>query len=199
MKKVIVFQVENVLVNGYDEKRGDELNGRKLVKKLVGEELFEEEFVKGNGKRKEGMSCDEMIEKMLELERRYEEEGDEMKKYWMRDVRKRMEEREEGKEKRLVEMKKKYSDEGFGKKVIGIRNDLIDLERICEVTGSEVVFVSKNRRSKVERLLYNNGLRRFGVEKDLRFLEGMDEDRYVVFENIEDLENMWVKVGLRKG
>ena len=63
------------------------------------------------------------------LKRRFEEEGDVIRKFWMRDVRRRMEEREEGKEKRLVEMRKKYSDEGFGKKVIGIRNDLVDLER----------------------------------------------------------------------
>ena len=198
MKKVIVFKVENVLVNGYDEKKGDELNGRKFVKKLVGDELFEEEFVKGDGKRKEMMSCGEMIEKMLELERRFEEEGDVMRKYRMRDVRRRMEEREEGKDKRLVEIRKKYSDEGFGKKVIGIRNDLVDLERICRVTGSRMVFVSEERRRRVESLLYNNGLRRIEVESDLGFLEGMDEREYVVFDNVEDLRDLWVKVGLRR-
>ncbi|MBQ6185477.1 MAG: hypothetical protein IJK48_06370 [Bacteroidales bacterium] len=198
MRKVIVFRVENVLVNGYDEKKGDELNGRKFVKRMVGDELFEEEFVKGNGKMKEVMSCSEMIEKMLELERRFEDEGDVMRKYWMRDVRRRVEEREEGKDKRLVEMRKKYSDEGFGKKLIGIRNDLMDLERICEVTGSRMVFVSEVRKRRVENLLYNNGLRRIEVESDLGFLEGMDEKEYVVFDNVEDLRDLWVKVGLRR-
>ena len=117
----------------------------------------------------------------------------------MRDVRKRMEEREEGKDKRLEGMRKKYSEDGFVRKVIGIRNDLIDLERICEVTGSRMIFVSGERRNKVENLLYCNGLRRFEVESDLMFLEGMDEREYVVFESVDDLRDMWVKVGLRRG
>ena len=109
-----------------------------------------------------------------------------------------MEEREDGKDKRLVEMRKKYSDEGFGKKVIGIRNDLVDLERICGVTGSRMVFVSEERKRRVESLLYNNGLKRIEVESDLGFLEGMDEREYVVFDNVEDLRDLWVKVGLRR-
>ena len=198
MKKVIVFKVENVLVNGYDERKSDELSGRRLVKGIVGEEMFEREFCKVVGKKKEVMGCRGMIEKMWELERRFEEEGDLEKKYWMRDVRRRMEEREESKDKRLVEMRKKYSEDGFGKKVIGIRNDLMDLERICEVTGSRMVFVSEERRRKVEGLLFNNGLRRFEVEEDLSFLDGIDDEKYVVFDNVEDLKNMWVMVGLRR-
>lgn len=199
MRKVIVFKVENVLVKGYDERKSDEMSGRRLVKEIVGEEMFEREFMKDVGKRKEVMSCGEMIVKMLELERRFEEEGDVMRKFWMRDVRKRMEEREEGKDKRLEGMRKKYSEDGFVRKVIGIRNDLIDLERICEVTGSRMIFVSGERRNKVENLLYCNGLRRFEVESDLMFLEGMDEREYVVFESVDDLRDMWVKVGLRRG
>lgn len=199
MRKVIVFKVENVLVKGYDERKSDEMSGRRLVKEIVGEEMFEREFMKDVGKRKEVMSCGEMIVKMLELERRFEEEGDVMRKFWMRDVRKRMEEREEGKDKRLEGMRKKYSEDGFVRKVIGIRNDLIDLERICEVTGSRMIFVNGERRNKVEYLLYCNGLRRFEVESDLMFLEGMDEREYVVFESVDDLRDMWVKVGLRRG
>lgn len=199
MRKVIVFKVENVLVKGYDERKSDEMSGRRLVKEIVGEEMFEREFMKDVGKRKEVMSCGEMIVKMLELERRFEEEGDVMRKFWMRDVRKRMEEREEGKDKRLEGMRKKYSEDGFVRKVIGIRNDLIDLERICEVTGSRMIFVNGERRNKVENLLYCNGLRRFEVESDLMFLEGMDEREYVVFESVDDLRDMWVKVGLRRG
>ena len=199
MRKVIVFKVENVLVKGYDERKSDEMSGKRLVKEIMGEEMFEREFMKDVGKRKEVMSCGEMIVKMLELERRFEEEGDVMRKFWMRDVRKRMEEREEGKDKRLEGMRKKYYEDGFVRKVIGIRNDLIDLERICEVTGSRMIFVSGERRSKVENLLYCNGLRRFEVESDLMFLEGMDEREYVVFESVDDLRDMWVKVGLRRG
>ena len=36
MKKVIVFKVENVLVGGFDEKRNDELNAKRVVRKLMG-------------------------------------------------------------------------------------------------------------------------------------------------------------------
>lgn len=46
MRKVIVFKVENVLVNGYDERKSDELSGRRLVKEIVGKEMFEREFCK---------------------------------------------------------------------------------------------------------------------------------------------------------
>ena len=50
MKKVIVFKVENVLVGGFDEKRNDELNAKRVVRKLVGDDFFEKEFVKGEKK-----------------------------------------------------------------------------------------------------------------------------------------------------
>ena len=199
MKRVIVFLVDDVLVKGYDVERGDELSGRKIVKKEVGEEFFEKEFLKEVGKKKkEVMSCGEMVVKMVELEGRFEEEGDMVKKYWMRDLRKKMEGWEERKEKRLVELKKKYLAGGFEKRLIGKREELKDLERICEVVGGRMVFVSGERRSKVESLLYNNGLRRFEVEKDLGFLEGMEEEKYVVFDNEGSLENVWKDVGLKR-
>lgn len=89
-------------------------------------------------------------------------------------------------------------DEGFEKKMIGKRSELKDLERICEVTGSRMVFVSEEKRSRVGNLLYNNGLRRFEVERGLGFLEGMDEKDYVVIDSVEDLENMWKKIGLKR-
>lgn len=36
MRKVIVFKVENVLVNGFDERRNEELNAKRVVRELVG-------------------------------------------------------------------------------------------------------------------------------------------------------------------
>ena len=36
MRKVIVFKVENVLVNGFDERRHEELNAKRVVRELVG-------------------------------------------------------------------------------------------------------------------------------------------------------------------
>ena len=46
MKKVIVFQVEGVLVNKYDEKRMDEMGGKKMIREMVGLDMFEKEFEK---------------------------------------------------------------------------------------------------------------------------------------------------------
>lgn len=199
MKKVIVFRVEEVLVKGNDENKMEDMRGRIFVKKNVGEKVFEEEFFKEDGKkRKVVMSCGEMVVKMVEMEKRFEEEGDVEKKYWIRDVRKKLEDREDGKEKRLAERSKKFMDEGYEKKMIGKRSELKDLERICEVTGSRMVFVSEEKRSRVGNLLYNNGLRRFEVERGLGFLEGMDEKDYVVIDSVEDLENMWKKIGLKR-
>ena len=199
MKKVIVFRVEEVLVKGNDENRLEEMRGRVFVKKSVGEKVFEEEFYKEDGKkRKVVMSCGEMVVKMVEMEKRFEEEGDVEKKYWIRDVRKKLEDWEDGKEKRLAERRKKFMDEEFEKKMIGKRGELKDLERICEVTGSRMVFVSEEKRSRVGNLLYNNGLRRFEVESGVGFLEGMDEKEYVVIDSVEDLENMWKKIGLKR-
>lgn len=36
MRKVIVFKVENVLANGFDERMNDELNAKRVVRELVG-------------------------------------------------------------------------------------------------------------------------------------------------------------------
>lgn len=200
MKKTIVFKVENVLVKEFDEKRMDEMNGRKILKGMLGEELFEKEFVKveNRGKRKV-MSFIEMIGKMEELERRFEEDGDLMKKYWMRDVRKRIEEWDKRKEKRLEDMKKKYLEEGFEKRVIGVRNELKDLENICGRIGGRMVFISDKRKSRVERLLYNNGLRVFEVREDLEFIKKEEEKDVIVFDNAGMLMDIWKEVGLRRG
>ena len=197
MKKVIVFKVENVLVKGYDEKKIDESNGKKFVKDYVGEKFFEEEFMKEEEEEKVVMSWEEVGEKLVELERRFEEEGDVLKKYWLRDLIKRLEEWEEGKEKRLVDLRKKFLEGIFEKRVIGIREDLKVLESICKIVGGRIIFVSDVRKGKVEWLLDKNGLRSYEVKEDMSFLEGEDENNVVVFESVEDLKDMWGKIGLK--
>ena len=197
MKKVIVFKVENVLVKGYDEKRIDESNGKKFVREYVGEKFFEEEFMKEEEEEKVVMSWEEVGEKLVELERRFEEEGDVLKKYWLRDLIKRLEEWEEGKEKRLVDLRKKFLEGIFEKRVIGIREDLKVLESICKIVGGRIIFVSDVRKGKVEWLLDKNGLRSYEVKEDMSFLEGEDENNVVVFESVEDLKDMWGKIGLK--
>ena len=197
MKKVIVFKVENVLVKGYDEKRIDESNGKKFVREYVGEKFFEEEFMKEEEEEKVVMSWEEIGEKLVELERRFEEEGDMLKKYWLRDLIKRLEEWEEGKEKRLVDLRKKFLEGIFEKRVIGIREDLKVLESICKIVGGRIIFVSDVRKGKVEWLLDKNGLRSYEVKEDMSFLEGEDENNVVVFESVEDLKDMWGKIGLK--
>lgn len=197
MKKVIVFKVENVLVKGYDEKRIDESNGKKFVREYVGEKFFEEEFMKEEEEEKVVMSWEEIGEKLVELERRFEEEGDVLKKYWLRDLVKRLEEWEEGKEKRLVDLRKKFLEGIFEKRVIGIREDLKVLESICKIVGGRIIFVSDVRKGKVEWLLDKNGLRSYEVKEDMSFLEGEDENNVVVFESVEDLKDMWGKIGLK--
>ena len=157
---------------------------------MVGDELFEKEFVE--------LGCGEMLEKMKELEKRFEEEGDVMRRYWMRDVRRKMEEWEEGKEKRMEEKRRKNLEFSFEKKVIEKREELKDLERICEVVGGRMIFVSGERKGRVEKLLKNNGLKVFEVKRDLEFLKEEKEDAGVVFDSVEKLKEIWKLVGLRR-
>lgn len=194
MKKVIVFQIENVLMKVYDEKKMDEAAGKKMVKEMVGMEMFEKEFKKEDGWV---MECGEILERMRDLERKFEEEGNVEKRYWMRDLRRKMEEWEEGKEKRMEERRKKNLEYSFEKKVIEKREELKDLEKICERVGGRMIFVSGERKSRVEKLLNNNGLRVFEVERDLEFLKEAEEEA-VVFDSPEKLKEIWTLVGLRK-
>lgn len=198
MKKVIVFRVENVLVKGYDEKRMDEVSGKKLLKGLVGEEFIEKELMKEDGGKKVMMSGVEMVEKMKELEKKFEEDGEIEKRFWMRDVRRKMEEREEGKERRLEEMRRKNLEEGFEKRRIEKKEELKDLERICERVGGRMVFVSGIRKGRIERLLRNNGLRKFEVEMDMEFLKEEDMNGVAVFDTAGKLKDFWSEIGLRK-
>ena len=195
MKKIIVFNVEGVLVKSVDVEKMDEVKGRKMVKGWVGNEMYVKEFVKDEN---DGvMRLDEMVERMVDLEKGFEEEGDDLKRFWMRDLRRKLEGWLEVRCERLEEMRRKYLD-GFDKRVIGIRNELKDLERICGIVGGKMVFVSKERKGKVVGLLMNNGLREFEVVGDVDCLV-VDEKDMVVFEKEEDLKEMWNMIGLKRG
>ena len=198
MKKVIVIQVENVLVKGYDEGKMDDMRGRKMVREMVGKELFEKEFMKELKGKKVMMGCGEMIEKIGELEKRFEEEGNEKMRYWMRDVRRKVEEWESGKIRRREEMRRNNMEYSFEKKVIGKREELKDLERICEIVGGRIMFVSEIRKGKVERLLYNNGLREFSVVKDLSLIREEEMEDVAVIDSFDKLKEMWGMIGLRR-
>ena len=195
MKKIIVFNVEDVLVKSVDVEKMDEVKGRKMVKGWVGDEMYGKEFVKDGN---DGvMRLEEMVEKMVVLEKMFEEEGNDEKRFWMRDLRRKLEGWLEVRNERLEEMRRKYLD-GFEKRVIGIRNELKDLERICGIVGGKMVFVSKERKGKVVGLLMNNGLREFEVVGDVNCLD-VDEKDVVVFEKEEDLKEMWNLIGLKRG
>ena len=135
---------------------------------------------------------------MKMLEKRYEEEGDMEKWYWIRDIGKKVKEWDGRKERRIEEKRWKYREYDFEKKVIERREELKDLERICEVVGGKMVFVSEERKSRVEKLLYNNGLRRYVVEMNWDFLKDEEEGEVVVIDSVEKLKEMWSLIGLRR-
>lgn len=197
MRKVIVFKVDGVLVKGYEAEKLDEMNGRKLIKKWLGEEIFEREFERKESGKKKVMESGEILKKLIELEGRFEEEGDIEKKYWIRDVRRKFEEWKKESERRFEEMRRKYLDEGYEKRLIRKREELIDLERICGIVGGRMIFYSEEKKGRVENLLYRNGLRRFEVIGDLESLKEEEKD-IVVFEEVEDLKDMWNKIGLKR-
>lgn len=197
MKKVIVFVVENVLLKSNDEKKMEERNVRKFLKMLMGEDMFEELFGGGDNNGDGVGDYGMMYERVRMLEEKYESEGD-MRRFKMKEVRKGMEDWKVNMEARREEKRRKYMDGEYVKRVIRMNGELMDLERICDVTGSEMVFVSGERKGKVKKMLENNGLKRFVIESDLGFLEGMDEKGYVVFDDVRSLEKMWECVGLRK-
>ncbi len=205
MKKIVVFRVENVLVKGYEVERMFDVK----MKKWLGERLME-----GYGLElgKVG-SWDEVMEKMEMWRRGFEEKGDVEKMIGVRDLGKMLEGLLEGKGEEMEGMRKKFVDGEFEKRKIGIREDLLDLERIGEVVGDlRMMFVSGYGRGKVERLLRNNGLRRFEVTGDLEGLEELDKEKVLVFGSGEDVEkvegigirgvlgvkDMWREIGLKK-
>lgn len=205
MKKVIVFRVENVLVKDYDEMGMWELRMKKWVRKMVkkefGVDLSEEKSLDGMKKRIE------------ELEKMYGETGDVVMMLTFRNVGKRIREVEEGKERMVGEMRKKFIDDGFERKKIVMREELIDLERVGKVVeGMRLVFVSGLGKMIVFKLLMNNGLKGFEVVENLDELGEVEKSDVVVFGNEKDVEkvnemgmkgvlgtkDMWKEIGLKK-
>ena len=56
-----------------------------------------------------------------------------------------------------------------------------------------MVFVSGYGRNKVERLLWNNGLKRFEVVESVDELGEVEKEKFVMFGNEEDVEKMGEK------
>ncbi len=117
-----------------------------------------------------------------------------------------------GKEKEWEEMRKKFVGGDFEKRKIGVKEELLDLERIGGVVMDlRMVFVSGYGRNKVERLLWNNGLKRFGVVESVDELGEVEKEKFVMFGNEEDVEkvgekelkcvvgvrDLWKEIGLK--
>ena len=181
MKKVIVFRVENVLVKDYDEVKMFDLKMRRLVK----------EMLKNEGLELEGKEWDEMKKEVIKWKDGFEKEGNVEKMMKMRDVLRKMDEIEEDGKEMMLEMKRKFMDGSFEKKMISVGEDLEDLERVRDLVGDmRMVFVSKYGRMRVKRLLKNNGLKEFEVVGSMDELEVVEKDNMIVFGNDEDVEKM---------
>ena len=186
MKKVIVFRVENVLVKDYEVEKMFDVR----VRKWLSERLLEG-FGVELGKVKD---WDEVKEKMEGWRKGYEEEGNVEKMIGMRDLGKMLGRMLDGKEKEWEEMRKKFVGGDFEKRKIGVKEELLDLERIGEVVKDlRMVFVSGYGRNKVERLLWNNGLKRFEVVESVDELGDVEKEKFVMFGNEEDVEKMGEK------
>lgn len=62
-----------------------------------------------------------------------------------------------------------------------------------------MIFVSGERKVRVEKLLKNNGLKVFEVKGDLEFLKEENEEDVVVFDSVVKLKEIWKWVGLKRG
>ena len=186
MKKVIVFRVENVLVKDYEVEKMFDVR----VRKWLSERLLDG-FGVELGKVKD---WDEVKEKMEGWRKVYEEEGNVEKMIGMRDLGKLLGRMLDGKEKEWEEMRKKFVGGDFEKRKIGVKEELLDLERIGGVVKDlRMVFVSGYGRNKVERLLWNNGLKRFEVVESVDELGEVEKEKFVMFGNEEDVEKMGEK------
>ena len=50
----------------------------------------------------------------------------------------------------------------------------------------------------MEKLLNNNGLRIFEIERNLEFLKDVEKESVVVFDSVEKVKEIWKWVGLRR-
>ena len=188
MKKVIVFRVENVLVKDFNKAesldRAVAIETNKL-KRSVGLDVLEREL------KKKGMNEEERELKKKECEKKWEEIEDK--------VLMKVEEKRKWVERR----EREFYDNEFERSKFksGVGEIMRVLKGIKERMNVEIVFVSNYRKSKVERVLWNNGLREVEVESCSgcwveRIVEksGMDRgDVVLISNNMGDLEcgEMW--------
>lgn len=152
MKRVIVFRVEDVLVKDFNKqdilKRAISIETNKL-KKSVGLDVLEKELKK---KGKNDEDCDvlkeECVEKWREIEGKVKMKEKE-KKEWV-------EKRER------VFFENEFERSKFKN---GVGEIMRVLKGMKERTKVEIVFISDYRKSKVEKVLWNNGLRDMEVER----------------------------------
>ena len=205
MRKIIVFRVENVLVKDYDEMGMWELRMKKwvreMVKKECGVDMNDEKDLEGMKKR---------VEK---LERMYEDMGDMEMMIGMRNVGKKIRGVEEDREKMMEEMRRRFIDDGFEKRKIVVREDLMDLERVGRIVdGIRMIYVSGLGKMRVVRLLLNNGLKEFEIMESVDEIGEVDKSDVVMFGDERDLErlnemdmrcvvgvkDLWKEIGLKK-
>ncbi len=152
MKKVIVFRVEDVLVKDFNRAQSFDraiLIEENKLKRNLGLDVLEMELKR---KRKNNENCDLLSKESKE---KWEEFHD---KIMMKidEVSDRVDRRE-----------KAFNDNEFERSKFkrGIGEILSVLMGIKERMNLEIVFVSDYRKSKVERVLWNNGLRDVKVVK----------------------------------
>lgn len=184
MKKVIVFKVEDVLVKDFNKedclKRAISIEINKL-KRSVGLDVLEKEIKK---KSKGGEDCERMKEEREEK--------------WM-EIERMVKIKEEEKKKWVDRREREFYDREFERCKFkgGIRDILKVLKSMEKRMGLVVVFITDHRRSKVNGIMWNNGLRDVEVESCNgnwieRILDdcGMSKEDVILFSNKQsDLEN----------
>ena len=184
MKKVIVFKVEDVLVKDFNKedclKRAISIEINKL-KRSVGLDVLEKEIKK---KSKGGEDCERMKEEREEK--------------WM-EIERMVKIKEEEKKKWVDRRDREFYDREFERcKFKGCIRDILKVLKSMEKRmGLVVVFITDHRRSKVNGIMWNNGLRDVEVESCNgnwieRILDdcGMSKEDVILFSNKQsDLEN----------
>ena len=184
MKKVIVFKVEAVLVKDFNKedslKRAISIETNRL-KKSVGLDVLEKEI---NKKVKHNEDCEELKEKSMEK--------------W-KEIEGRVRIKEMEKKEWVDRREKEFYDREFerSKFMEGIGEIMKVLKGMKESLGVDVVFVTDYRKSKVEGILWNNGLRNEEVDNcDGNWIErvldncGKSKEDVILFSNKQsDLES----------
>ena len=192
MKKVIVFKVEDVLVKDFNKedslKRAVSIETNRL-KKSVGLDVLEKEI---NKKVKHNEDCEELKEKSMEK--------------W-KEIEGRVRIKEMEKKEWVDRREKEFYDREFerSKFMDGIGEIMKVLKGMKERLGVDVVFVTDYRKSKVEGIMWNNGLRNEAIESCNgnwieRVLEdlGKSKEDVILFSNkqsdLESCEEWGIKV-----